>query len=375
MNKGQRTQRNVILCCAIWAIFGIINQVMYEREPTPAVYWNDKRVEAMQVSHSMQVEVENFCRALSLDYTIDGAQLIVGNRAQQVIQLNSLSPDTQYSSAPVSRVPLDALCRAMGIPFQWDEEQGIIKLGSMDDQAAQVPVLMYHHILPRSDITGMLANNNIVVSLEDFQAQMAYLAEHGYHTVSLKQLERFVRGEVLLPAKSVVITFDDGYLSNYTYAYPVLKERGFHAVIFLLTGFVEEEPQTFSPQAVQYLSWPQVEEMRDVFEFASHTHDMHKLNVSGKGMLSEASYDQIVDDLRASRRLLDHTPYFSYPYGHYSALALDTLKRQGVTMAFTVNEGPVVSGDDPMKLNRWDVYRHQGLADFAAILKNETEKP
>lgn len=374
MSKGQKQRRNVIIFCAIWAIFGVINQAMYYEEPAPSVYWNNKRVASMEVNRKMQVEVQNFCKALSLEYTIDGNQLIVGNKAQQVIQLNRLSPTNQYSTSPIRQVPLEALCQAMGIPYEWDSSQHLIKLGSWNEQAAEIPVLMYHHILPQADITGIFQDNNIVVSLEDFRAQMTYLRDNGYHTVSLRQLERYVAGEELLPDKSVVITFDDGYLSNYIYAYPVLKELGFKGVIFLLTGFIENAPQTFSPAAVQYLSWPEIEEMADVFEFASHTHDMHTLNVSGKGRLSEASYDQITADLKASRQLLKHTRYFSYPYGHYSALALDTLKRQGITMAFTVNEGSVKIGDDPMKLNRWDVFRHSGSIEaFAAILAPEQQ--
>lgn len=368
MSKGQKERRNVILCCMIWAMFGVINLAVYYNTPEPKIFWNDKRLAAVEVDRKQQVGVQDFCKALALDYTLDGNELIVGGEAAQVIQLGDLSPALSYSTnTAVSRVPLENLCKALGIPYTWDEKQQIIRLGDSVPQAESIPVLMYHHILPQANIKGIFDHNNIVVSLEDFQAQMAYLRDNGYHTVSLQRLERYVNGEELLPEKSVVITFDDGYLSNYVYAYPILKEMGFTGVIFLLTGFVEETPQTFSPEALQYLSWPEVHQMEDVFQFASHTHDMHRLGNSGKGVVAEAGVNELIADLSASRQLLRHTPYFSFPYGHYSKLALDTFRGQGITMAFTVNEVSVKMGDDPMLLGRWDVVRHSSLEKFRTI--------
>ncbi len=368
MSKWQKERRNIILCCMIWAMFGVINLAVYYNAPEPKVFWNDKRVQHIEVDHKLQVGVQDFCKALALEYTLDGNELIVGGDAAQVIKLNDLTPTAAYAgSAAVSRVPVENLCKALGIPYEWDEKQQIIRLGESVKQAQAIPVLMYHHILPRADVQGIFAHNNIVVTLEDFQAQMAYLRDNGYHTVSLERLERYVKGEELLPEKSVVITFDDGYLSNYVYAYPILKEMGFTGVIFLLTSYVEEAPQTFSPEALQYLSWPEVHQMEDVFQFASHTHDMHRLGTSGKGVLAEVGYNELVADLSASRKLLRHTPYFSFPYGHYSKLALDTLQGQGIKMAFTVNEVSVKMGDDPLTLGRWDVVRHTDLDKFKTL--------
>ena len=334
MSKGQKERRNVILCCMIWAMFGVINLAIYYNTPEPKVFWNDKRLADVAVDRKQQVGVQDFCRALALDYTLDGNKLVVGGEAAQVIQLGDLSPALNYSTnTAVSKVPLASLCQALGIPYAWDEGQQIIRLGDGVPEAQSVPVLMYHHILPQSEIKGIFDHNNIVVSLEDFRAQMA------------------------------------GYLSNYVYAYPILKEMGLTGVIFLLTSYVEETPQTFSPAALQYMSWPEVHQMEDVFQFASHTHDMHRLGNSGKGVLAESGVNDLIADLSASRQLLRHTPYFSFPYGHYSKLALDTLRGQGITMAFTVNEVSVKMGDDPMLLGRWDVVRHSSLDKFQTILE------
>ena len=118
---------------------------------------------------------------------------------------------------------------------------------------ASVPVLMYHHLLPQDALTGMFADNNVAVSVEQFTQDIATLKAQGYHTISLRQLDDFVQGKEELPGKCVVITFDDGYLSNKIYAMPVLREAGYTAVIFALTGWIEEHPQEFRAAGLQYL--------------------------------------------------------------------------------------------------------------------------
>lgn len=378
MNKRQKDERHVILCCMILAMFGIVNLTMYYNTPTAKVFWQNKRLETVEVDNRLQVDVQAFCKALNLDYQLEGNQLIFDGVSAQMVSLDT-SASHHYNVCksdephPITvwhgRAPLEKLCQILGIPFSWDEAQNIICLGENIGGAKSVPVLMYHHILPQADVQGIFADNDLVITLEDFKRQMAYLRDNGYHSVSLQRLESYVKGEGLLPEKSVVITFDDGYLSNLVYAYPVLKEMGFTGVIFLLTGYVEEEAQDFSPEALQYLSWPDVRQMEDVFQFASHTHDLHRLSKRGKGILTEIGANEIISDLSLSRKMLRQTPYLAYPYGHYSKLAVDTLQKQGITMAFTVNQASVKMGDDPMRLSRWDAVRYRDLEKFANILE------
>lgn len=367
MRNLKKEKRNIILGCLILAMFGCLNVAAYFLQESPSVYWNGQRF-PVAINPKLEVNLEDFCRALALDYTIEGDKLLLGQSSQQVIELQPLLGN---KSAPKNEkpllVPIEGLCQQMGIPYTWDQNQQMIKLGDQTSNATEIPVLMYHHLLPNKDINGLFTDNNIVVSVEEFQAQMDFLKANGYQTISLSQLARYVQGEQLLPEKSVVITFDDGYLSNYTYAYPILKEAGFNAVIFLLTGFIEDTSQTFNPKAVQYLSWEQVHEMDDLFEYASHTNQMHRLGQNGRGVLSQASADEIVTDLRSSRQSLNNTPYFSYPYGHYSQVAINVLKQQGIQLAFTVTEGSVSIGDDPFLLPRWDVFRYRALASFEKI--------
>lgn len=88
-----------------------------------------------------------------------------------------------------------------------------------NNEKPSLAVLCYHHIvqevLPKSLDT--------IICLSEFEDQMKFLYEHGYYTASLKDIEEFLYDKKKLPEKTVLITFDDGYESNYTYAYPVLK--------------------------------------------------------------------------------------------------------------------------------------------------------
>ena len=95
----------------------------------------------------------------------------------------------------------------------------------------EVPVLMYHHI--SDDVTS-----SAVVTAETFERHMAALLDEGYSPVSLRELSDFVHGDGELPEKPVVITFDDGYMSNYELAFPILKKYGSKASVFVIGSSV-----------------------------------------------------------------------------------------------------------------------------------------
>lgn len=149
--------------------------------------------------------------------------------------------------------------------------------------ARNLPVLMYHHV---SDKPGL-----VTLSPRTFRAQMKWLAESGWKTVTAAEVEAFYRGEKL-PRKSVMLTFDDGWLNNWLQAFPVLREFNLHAHIFLVTGQIGNGPVRISTDAQKYshdeslvliehgradevmLRWSEVLEMHcsGLVEFHSHTH-------------------------------------------------------------------------------------------------------
>ncbi len=112
-----------------------------------------------------------------------------------------------------------------------------------------VPVLMYHH-LQKEGTFDSKKYGGVIIDPERFEKQMLYLKAAGYHTITLEQLRDFVLYNKPLPPKPIVITFDDGYLSNYTYAYPILKKLGMKAEINIIVSYVPDEVNKQKPEVV-----------------------------------------------------------------------------------------------------------------------------
>src|SRR5215471_5709427 len=105
-------------------------------------------------------------------------------------------------------------------------------LSGVDPSGFQlVPILVYHNIAPQ-------AKGRLIMAQKSFEEQMRYLKSQGFRVVSLKELLEFFSLQRQLPRKSLVLTFDDGYKSFLQYAYPILKELGFTATLFVYTDYI-----------------------------------------------------------------------------------------------------------------------------------------
>jgi len=135
-----------------------------------------------------------------------------------------------------------------------------------------VPILLYHNI-------DQLGDAETTISAETFQSHMLALKEAGYNTVSFDELISYVYQGVQLPDNPVVITFDDGYLSNYTIAYPILRELEMKATIFVIGSSVGKDTYKDTGIAITpHFSYSQAQEMIDsgLISIQSHTYDMHQ---------------------------------------------------------------------------------------------------
>lgn len=252
-----------------------------------------------------------------------------------------------------------------------------------------VPILMYHHISPAPGL--------VTCSPDNFRAQMQWLAEQGWKTLSLAEFSAGL-GSGKWPSKSVLLTFDDGYLDNWVYAYPVLKEFGLHATIFLITKWVGEgEARPYfglknnaalpsvpnHRHAMQYakdgqydaafLRWSEVEAMRAAgcCDFHSHTHSHTRWD---QQIPEQAARDAaLAEDLAASRhtlltRLGERAPHLCWPQGyfdrHYQAVA----QAAGFTHLHTTQPGVVRPSTDPLALPRL-VVKDKGADWFAGRMR------
>jgi len=190
----------------------------------------------------------------------------------------------------------------------------------------QLPILMYHYIrTPPSQVADLLGYR-LSVSPQSFQAQMSWLAMAGYHPVTLDDVRSYFAGKTPLPAKPVIITFDDGYADLYTNAYPILLSHGFKAVAYVVTNFVGQRG---------YLTKAEILEMdHNRIEIASHTVNHPNL--------ARSSYGSVVYELVASKRwleaLLGHPVLdFAYPSGQFNLQVIDALQSAGYDTAVTVD--------------------------------------
>lgn len=247
------------------------------------------------------------------------------------------------------------------------EKQFIQQADEGMEYADKIPILMYHHLLKNEENRQFL-NNPSVLAVERFEEQMKVLHDNGYKTITLSQLEGFINGHIKLPKKSVMITFDDGYLSNYRYAYPILKQYGYTAAIFMITELIPNSPQQFNPDQLNYMSWIEMEKSEDCFEFPGHTHGLHQLNDKNISFLVSQPKEIIEKDLALNKQLLN-TTYFAYPYSQYNRSTISMLKQLGYTMAFTTKAGYVKRGDSPYELRRFGISPTTTMEEFNKIFE------
>lgn len=215
----------------------------------------------------------------------------------------------------------------------------------------KIPVLMYH------DIGDEEPDNGMVITPELFEEQLAALRNAGYESVSFAELEEYVNGTGALPERCVVITFDDGYLSNYEYAYPILRKYGFKATVFAVGVTSGAETYKDTGTAIRpHFDWAQAKEMYDsgYVDIQSHTFDMHRVEGldaeyrDGASKLdgeSDAEFAEIFKaDLEKSRSDIESAVgndvfALSFPKGIHSVLTDVCAREAGFDVTVTTEEG------------------------------------
>ncbi|MDQ0154216.1 polysaccharide deacetylase family protein [Robertmurraya andreesenii] len=230
----------------------------------------------------------------------------------------------------------------------------------------RIPILMYHHLLPK----GASAAE---ISPERFREHMMAIKKKGYTTITDKELLDFLEGKGKLPNKPILITLDDGYRSNYLHAYPVLKELGMKATVYLITSRVVEGKNKY-PNEIPKFSWDEAKKSLDVFSFQGHTYDFHykgknsrkqlKGMITGRMMLpngrleSQIQYQtRVLRDLSMSKKIIEdklgtEVITLAYPFGEYSEDTIRLAKKAGYKLGLTVKPGVVGKGDNLFTLNR-----------------------
>ena len=212
-----------------------------------------------------------------------------------------------------------------------------------------VPVLMWHNLAEES-------SGDMTISVDTFRAQIEALHEAGFKTVSLQQLYDYVHFGTELPEKPIVLTFDDGYFSNYEYAFPILQEYDMQATIFAIGVSVGKDTYKDTDHAMTpHFGADEAREMVDsgLISVQSHTFDMHQWppfedgNAQVRETLlpfdgeADADYEAAVEaDFAESRELLESITgqpvnALAFPEGAYVTLTQDALCSAGAELTFT----------------------------------------
>ncbi|WP_156027739.1 polysaccharide deacetylase family protein [Candidatus Solirubrobacter pratensis] len=195
----------------------------------------------------------------------------------------------------------------------------------------KVPILMYHVV---SAPPPGAANAELWVDKDVFAAEMQGLRRAGYHAVTLRQAFDAWQDGGPLPRRPVVVSFDDGYLSDYTHARPVLRRLQWPGVLNLEVNNLGKDGIT--EHQVRSL-------IANGWEIDSHTLTHPDLTTVGDAQLRE----ELVGSRREIRkRFGSHTAeFFCYPAGKYDARVVAAVRAAGYRGATTVDEGPAARGD------------------------------
>jgi len=221
-----------------------------------------------------------------------------------------------------------------------------------------VPILVYHNVAPQ-------AKGRLVIAAATFEQQMRYLKREGYRVVRLADFVAWTRLERQLPKKAVVLTFDDGYRAFLDYAYPVLKELGFPATLFVYTDYVGAGRNA--------LSWEDLKALAaEGFDIEAHskTHgDLQRAAHESEPHYAQRMQAELGEPLRLFMRNLGRpTPLLAFPYGRADEALLVKVREQGYLAAFTVRREGSPAFVSPLLIPRSQIYSDMTLEDFAKNL-------
>lgn len=223
-----------------------------------------------------------------------------------------------------------------------------------------VPILLYHRIVRRYDP----ADPKYALTSGRFTAQMRLLRWLGYRTISLRDLVDCHHSGKFPPARSVVVTFDDGYRDNAAAARYMLA-NGQSGTIFLVTGRLgcDRDWSLEGLGRMPLLTWEEVRALKKAgFEFGSHTRTHPNLSTLEAGKACEEIRSARADVVR---QLGDENHLLAYPYGGSSPEARDCVANAGYRAACGVHRGLSDMHDDLYYLKRITIYGDENLLSFA----------
>ncbi len=249
---------------------------------------------------------------------------------------------------------------------------------NVSPQKVKLAILMYH------GFTKDGTESTYVINMSEFEKDIIYLKENGFTFVTPEDISDFVMYGKALSEKCVMITFDDGYLNNYTFAYPILKKYGAKAVISPITALCDYHslnPDNHTEYA--HITWNQVKEMSQsgLVDFQNHSYNLHSFSEKRKGSAknenesSEEYRKLFFEDLKkahdAIKLATGKAPFvYVYPFGQKSKEMTSVLKCSGYTMSLGCESGYNFLSGDKNELWNMKRFNRDNKKDAANLLRN-----
>ncbi len=277
----------------------------------------------------------------------------------------SLPPGTPTPTATptITLVPTETLTPSITPTLTATYTTTPLPTPDSQDRTLWVPILMYHYISdPPADAD--IYRLDLSVTPDNFREQMNWLKTNGYETISLYDLIYALKiGKPPLPDKPVILTFDDGYVDNYQFAFPILQEFGYKGTFFILTDVTDRSEPA-------YMTWDMLREMyaagnsievhgREHYDMANRDYDWLVFNLLGPSQTIEANLGQ-------------RPRFLSYPAGSYDDLVVSTAQQLEYWAAVTTRNGAEHNKSDPYELRRMRVRGDWTLAIFSAVVSEST---
>jgi peptidoglycan/xylan/chitin deacetylase (PgdA/CDA1 family) len=229
---------------------------------------------------------------------------------------------------------------------------------TLPPRTLSVPILMYHRIdVLRPSLPAI--TRSLTVDPGDFGRQMRWLGARGYHTITQLQLFDALERGTRLPARPIVITFDDGYRDVLKNAAPVLRRLGMRGTAYVITGRI-------SNGGVSFLTWPELKVLeQDGVEIGSHTVHHSEL----PGLSDPVALQELIQSRRALEAHLHHpVQWFAYPAGRFDPRTEALVRQAGYVLAVTTQPGSLQDARAPFALHRYEVLDTTGVGGLASFL-------
>ena len=215
---------------------------------------------------------------------------------------------------------------------------------------------MYHYLsVPPANAD--IYRKDLSVSPQNFEAQLQYLKEAGYTTISVSDLIYYLSGRKSLPKKAIILSFDDGYADNYENAFPLLKKYGFRATFSVITDRIDfADPN--------YMTWENIIEMHAAgMEFGAHS----KRHFDLRGKDDDFLVYEILGSKEAiEARIGEPVRVFVYPSGAYDENTLKVTQSANYWAALTTQYGTTQQYRERFELTRIRIRGEDSLAQFKA---------